>query len=1563
MAYKYKRGQLFGKRLDVPKEILDKVYNRTLSFAEFINYDLQDKIPTSCVRDEDYKVVYDFENRRLTFKDAIELGCAEKFPSTYLSFEEKRIIEKFGIEKAKTLDWELINSNPQTIDSYKNVVDILMSFESNTDNLASQFYEKIITILPPSEYSTKLKKLYPDRYFEINYDEDENIISEMKYLYNKGELSLTMIIANWEMFQNKNLDFCLVRDNIKTEQIREFMSSDYSKLIHIFRKYEKIPNVINKLCDKELTLEEKQLYIKEICHKAIQEVRNNQEENRMFFTREEWREIFKYVSLEEEILKTNSYRGVKLLEELKHLPEDYIYNIPFSFTSLFNYDAVGFMGEFGIENVVDFDNECGHFFSRENDKMLKLMNDIYLRYANNRPNNQNPYMTSTSDMYDENNLYLGRLFNKDEFYESMRRMIVYGPTAAEYYEMAPNYKEMVGEFRIRNQALFISTEAPQELQDAFYTKSITPELLKKTMQNGSSVIDFLKDKNFESCFKNREIKVMEKDAGTYYENLYTFISKKTDYETFINYIIEYSGVLSVVFDSSLPFSYGDDLKISEEETFKNIKNKITESFIKILLKEQKSYPTYIPQEIKDNFPTFFLGDNAPQELQDAFYNRTLTPEFILTNKEYIKCLKEVRLDLIYKNMPVAVQGAPRINLVTAIEKTFGKDDAFDVMLLYGKYIEKTWDLTDFINFKYNVNFSKDDLLDEIDEYMIQTIINNGMKYDRDMPSHFKNNNPTFFLNENIEKEIGDKFYNREFTIKDFSLNPELIDMFDNANIVCGFHESLSWMIPLFKDYEDSRLANLNRLKVITEYEKIEDVQLKSAFREYILEFGDNIDMDKIEYVTEILERLSLSNSNEIFTFRRQLATQILKADNPIDVLDKVENIFIKSNIPTVGKIYSCFEILHPDFRGFNFNSSMLSPVLKKASTNGKKAIVFSDLIKVSFGSNNRAIKEYLQNIEIGTSLYEKIISGQIQYEMLNDSEIKELNKFSKHLATLYDNTIKGKREESSFASTGNAVEDILKLTKKISPDGSLDYNLADRVVRMFCGFAGINTLEEAKTYIIEKTKIADNRNREAAMHDMILEKGDFVKGIGGIGYLGTILQNGSVSKEFLGASADSDATPLDTDVSMVMSDDGTIGQKIGSTAARDYGPIWFVLKNDDRFVTTRDKESTYETQGISSNLEVFLTGHLGDDHYGIRTGFASTEINYIVMENFDYRVGIEIAKNGFYIPVANKEGKIVFTPDDYKKLRGKMAGLSYYDENSYVCSHNLITDDTMILAEEMERNYYETQAKRNKINEIIKEAMDELGLQLKTTIDGDLTPGFVELIDTGSTGRGTNKPGDGDFDFMMRLDKDIISDPSKLKQLKETILNKLGKAGQKGITDSGDFRIKEIPIDNDTVVDIDITFAEKTDQITYSTDMALQDRLTTISKSNPEEYKYVLANILLAKQVLKEAGAYKPDRGDNPQGGLGGVGIENWILQNGGSFVDAARSFIDAAEGKSFSEFQSIYQIWDFGENHLSARRYEYPHDNFVANNMSEEGYKKTVAALSTYIEKYDYQNSGAKNM
>ena len=1419
--YKYRRRQIFGKRLKVPKHILNKVYNCTLSFNEYIEYQLDDKIPTSCIIESD-----------------------------------RKIVERFG--KANLKD----------------------------------------------------------------------------------------IIINWELFKDKDLSFCLLNDennknNITDSSLKEFMNN-YGTLVPLIMENNDIYTFINTISNTS-SEEEKHNYLKQFTDDILNNTKRKY--GAIKPTDEQYKEIFKYSSMEEYLKIFNEYSAPFVIEELKSLPQDYVFNMSIPFSELLNYDVLFFVGTYGLKNIVDFDNECGHFFTKNNCEMLKLMFDMYLRYAGNQ---YDPNKT----IYKKKNI--DRPYTKDEFYEAMKRMIIYGPSNLNYDDKAPDYRDMTGEFRVRNAELFISEEAPEELQKMFYTKSITPQLLLEHPE----YIQFLNGKNLSSCLKNREIKVEGSNALSGYENIYKFLGNKTDFKEIMSFITEYSDVLDIVFDWRMSDYDKYEIKFSVNDDIGQIQNRIHETLRKLIIEKGFTYPTHIPKELVEKHPSMFLDKNAPQELQEAFYSRNITSEFILSNPAYRDYLNSVDLECLFKYMPVGIMTKSssneryhQINFVNALKETFGESDALDVMLIYGKYVEQVYEANNLKNFLYNPEFTQNGFLDELDKTILQNIIDGNMKYDESIPSHFKNNNPTLFLGADVPQEIKDKFYNREFTLKDFNDNPELFNIFENTNIACAFSENMSWIIPLFNDSENFKTGNYNRMKVISVYSKIQDVELQKAFKEYVMEFGTNIDVEKIEYVSEVLSRLSLSNSSEIFTFRKELATQILKSNNPLESLSKIEDVFIRNNIPTVGKIYSCFEILHPDFQGFNFESSMVSPVLKKSSTMSKKVTVFSDLIKSSFGSNNRSVNAYLKNIEFGSNLYESIKSGQIQFDSLGEAEMRELTTFCSHLATLYNNTMKAKKNNETFKSTGYVLTDILELSKKLSPDGTLDYNLADRVIRMFCGFTGIDTLEQAKEYIERKVKTADLRNRNASSEDMVLEQGDFIKGIGGITYLRNILQNGSVSREYLGSSAGSDATPLDTDISMIMSSDGTISEKMDATAASSYGPIWFVLKNDDRFITTRTSSETLEAKRDMSKMEVFYTGFLGEGHYGIRTGFASSEINYIVMNNYDPKVGLEIAMNGFYIPVANKEGKIVFTQKDYDELRTKMSGLSYFDEDNYTFSENLITEETEYFAEQIEQSNFEVQAKREKINNVIKKSIEELGLHLKTNIDGVLTEGFVELIDTGSTGRGTNKPGDGDFDFMMRLDKAILSNPTRLNELKQTILRNLGRKNSSELTGTGDFRLKSVQIDTDMSVDIDITFTEKTDKVSYSTDMALQDRLATIQRNDPEKYKYVVANILLAKQVLKKAEAYKPNRGEIPQGGLGGVGIENWILQNGGSFIDAARSFVEAANGKSFSEFQSIYQIWDFGDNHLAERRGQYAHDNFVANNMSEAGYQKMIVALKEYLK------------
>lgn len=717
--------------------------------------------------------------------------------------------------------------------------------------------------------------------------------------------------------------------------------------------------------------------------------------------------------------------------------------------------------------------------------------------------------------------------------------------------------------------------------------------------------------------------------------------------------------------------------------------------------------------------------------------------------------------------------------------------------------------------------------------------------------------------------------------------------------------------------------------------------LKEKFAEFISDKMDKLTVDKIDEIASVLFKIKNSNSEEIRHLSYTLAKQLLEYDDIVERYDKVEQIFIKNNLPYVAKIFKVFKILNSNYK-LQYNSS---PTLLKYSDTRRDRIIFTDLLKCAIESNNRNLKEYLKSLKDGNNIYLNVINNNISYDELTDSMKHILHIYISHLKMLYSETL----NHQNINFNDNDIEDINILKEHLNTN-----NLPDMIVRMFTHFAGFDSIKEIEDYMDLILKETDSKNRQAANHVFNLENGDLVKGIGDIQYLSNILNNGSVAREFLGSSAGSDGTPLDTDLSMIFDNPSSIKDGIDKVDARCYGPIWLVIKKSDKLLTTRksnNDNANLENDNVFFKYELFQTGFLGDSHYGIRTGFPSSLIDYIVVDVYDNRIGLDIAMNGFYIPVVNGQGQLLFSPNDYDRIRQKMSGLSYYNEYNYDLSNNLHIPnfDDIIGVDEiiqtLDDNEKDIKNKREAIESAIASSI--YPIRLKNKMNGDLTRGTVELLDTGSTGRGTNVPNDADFDFMMRVDQDIMINNDKLRELRNKIINSFG--GTDSCVVGNDIRELEtdIIINGQKVhVTIDITFIVKTNKMSYATENCVQDRLNSISKTG--ELNTVLANIIYAKKFLKKFGAYKPARKDATQGGMGGVGIENWILQNGGSFLDAVTSFMETANKcKDFDEFKTKYRVDDFGNNHMN--KGNYPHDNFIFN-MNKVGYDKMVDAFMKYL-------------
>ena len=1523
MEYRIKKNQFWRKKLPVPAYIQALVYANSLTIEQMLEYDLIDKVPTTVMLDSD-----------------------------------RFIVERLGFDKLKEIDWELIEKHPK----YRVG---LMLLERDSDDINKAFYQYILERERPSRISDCTPKMIET--MSDYFIEDLDLPDDFKSDFYAASLSIESVIQHWDQLKDKKIKKCWFSylEVVTEEMLRSFMD-EYGDVANAIinasvqtSQYDSFPGintVIYSLYSSGMSKGQRDEYLKKHIHKLYERNSKNMEKG-------DYAALDKYAPILEYFVEAtkDSYRQQQLIESLDGMTLAEVAECGIPPKILIEHSVTNFLEIAGIRNVAEFNRDNNRFFENDDYAVLRSLYFAYLHYGNDYFNVR--INEEGINVYD-------RTCTPEEFEELILRLIQHGPTNADEKEVGFNYSKIVGEFREKHSDIFLDDSAPEELKKLFYTNRLTTEVLV----NNPSYFEYLVGKNLGICLKHSPLLLTDDKNNRYATkttvNLYEHLTKMVGSQKTLEMVFNMGGLLNLaVYDSTYRYvNYNNqvgDFELDVNADIDEFMESLDEYACKVIEKTRYPYDSTSFGVLKEKHPDYFIDDSAPEELKQQFYSRKLTCDYLNEHPEFAEYLKDVNVLATFD--PIVYHHNERgfCNLVEELHKIYGNERAFELLIAYGHILEIGC-ANRLLDINMNKNLDEKKFINDIENSVYKIILQGQTTYKDNMPDSFKEKYPSLFLPKDTPIEIKQAFYNRQMTIEMIKNDMEILKYFKNTDIALGFPLELSWLAGTFDGIIDE-VTTMKKLKILAAYDQIQDISLRKIFAEHVKEHVEETDVNQLETLKHVLSRLSFSNSSEMLKFRAPLAAQILASDNPKNTLDKVEEIFLTNNIPLPGKVYSVFQILHPHCAGFRFDeNSRVSPVLANAGRSRKDAIIFSDLLRISLGSNNRSMRDYLISIEQGNKLFLKISSGELKIEDLDEVSLHILKEYAAHLCALYNNTLAsraGKKKKVSLSD--DLVEDINNLIFLFSTNGELDYNLPDRIVQMFGHFADIESFEQIKTYFIEKRLSADIRNRSAANGNFTLEPGDLVKGINDFKYLGNILQNGSVAKEFLGDSSTSDATPLDTDLSMVYESGKSLKDTLSKTEATNYGNIWLVLKRDDRFQDTRSTVKSpikVENPDLTHNpnkLELFYTGMAGGSHYGIRTGFASSEINYIIVGQYNRRVGLEIVKNGFYIPVVDKEGNLVFTVQDYENLRNKMRGLSYYDADEFVCSDYLAIPEAVALAERIYESDIQTAIKRNAINSVISNAVESMNLILKGHIDGDLTEGTVELIDTGSTGRGTNMPGDGDFDFMMRLDKSIFTNPVKLTKLKEVLIDAFGSEHAKEIIGSGDFRLKGVRINGlETPVDIDITFVEKTNKLSYSTDMSLQDRLRHIKAHCPIQYDLVIANILIAKKVLKESGIYKPNRGEVPQGGLGGVGVENWILQNGGSFVEAAKSFLACAEGRDFEAFKAEYQLWDFGENHLAAKKEDYPHDNFITRNMSAEGYVKMCEALKNYLNNLQYEDT-----
>ena len=728
--------------------------------------------------------------------------------------------------------------------------------------------------------------------------------------------------------------------------------------------------------------------------------------------------------------------------------------------------------------------------------------------------------------------------------------------------------------------------------------------------------------------------------------------------------------------------------------------------------------------------------------------------------------------------------------------------------------------------------------------------------------------------------------------------------------------------------------------------------------------------EKLITYIRVLSRMGDSPSQEIQHLKDQIALQILDSPNPEWTLAQIEEIFIKNNLPFTGKVMRVFDALYPQEKVVTTpmrspNLRALGPLENPATFMRLRMTLYKDLAQAHALSGNRSLRDYLQIVQESADLIQK---AELDPDNLQEIELKKLTATLTRLEVLYANTVFG--TVHPIDQIQNTVPTSLDRTQLLERINQLRARLktpahttiVEQVVSHYVrplGFSHpgevLSMMQEAKTMAHQRGLALANTAQDEHLQ---IQPNDLLKGTQHI-YFSNILQNGSVAKEFLGASATSDSTPLDTDLAKVLPQDvpddftpEAFFKVVSSSKAMGYGNMLFVVRDRGQLIDTSSGPQPIP-QG---KYELFLTQYVdAERHVGIRTGFPSTEIDFIIVKPelaantvaFS-NICFSIAENGFYIPIVDQQGKILFSPEQYAVFHRAFNGLSYFSDEPLVIDEVGVQEPFSQritgLSEKLDNKRHESQKQLAAIRAVVQEVLSKYQIILRDEYDTSILG--ADLQDTGSTSRNTATiGGNSDFDLMLMLDPAQFS---LAQNIFEDLRIALKPEQDKSHTEAGYFQIKAVGCDciEGNKVDIDVGIQNRAQVKVFSSHEAVQSKLEWIEEHYGHKMLvHVEANIVLAKEILKEASAYSK----MTDGGMGGMGVENWILANGGNINQAFKTFYQAAhdlngERIPFSVFQQRYPIYDPGINLKFGR-----HDNYVYV-LKEKGYFAMLDAIQSHL-------------
>lgn len=606
---------------ELPQEVRQRYYWKRLEIADIIRYDLYDEI----------------ENGRAS-RDVVEFFAKVK-P------EVARLIEP-DLFDVSGLRYSIVSSLEDyeeeiTEDVIKTLITEEIESVLSRSYLDVNTYKRIIN-------NPNIRALIPEEQV-IDFGENDELVSR----YFHENLTLSDIHENADVFRGKK--FLSKISGFRYSQER-FEDITEEKIFYLFENF---PDIADGIATEQSLLFSVVRNIdlkapKEENFSSVQtqviEILNSS--NSEYLEPDTRKTLERYYSLEAVQSRLSDYGRSELEGIMKYTTQERIqeYDIP---PKLFEDNGVrSLFSCYGIETVMEFDRANGNIFSKNDFELAKKMSDYYFHYAGNvhDPDRTIYYRSEQPEDWQAP-------YSMDDFEECVRRMIVEGPTDWNYSRMQPiDFRDFSQEFKDKFPRMFLVEDAPQELQDKFYTKTIDIGNLGIHPE----WISFLEGRDFELGIQSPYISFRDTDRyeyASFFEELRKLEGSESVILNFIN-----DNAKTVKMAEMYQRKDREEFKLSFEE-LKNLDDfrGFLESEVetKILSGALEYGEPYIPDFFRTKHPDLILDENAPEELKAKFYslyfeegkedNTANLHNFTLqdlTNEEYQEFLVGKSFDLL-----------------------------------------------------------------------------------------------------------------------------------------------------------------------------------------------------------------------------------------------------------------------------------------------------------------------------------------------------------------------------------------------------------------------------------------------------------------------------------------------------------------------------------------------------------------------------------------------------------------------------------------------------------------------------------------------------------------------------------------------------------------------------------------------------------------------------------------------------------------------------------------------------------------------------------------------------